>query len=87
MVPGARLLWAGDRAGLPRLAVMSRLDPDHRFQLKNDPIKLVMAAAFAWAAKLPMYVFHSSAGVFGRDPFEAMAGVGVFVRLHKIPPA
>jgi len=47
MVPGARLLWAGDRAGLPRLAVMSRLDPDHRFQLKNDPIKLVMAAAFS----------------------------------------
>lgn len=30
---------------------------------ENDPVHIVMAAAFAWHAKLPMYVFHSTPGV------------------------
>jgi hypothetical protein len=54
---------------------------------EHDPIKLVMAAAFAWGANLPMYVFHSSAGVFGDVPFESMAGVGSYTHLNNILPA
>jgi hypothetical protein len=45
-----------------------------------------MAAAFAWAAKLPMYVFHSEAGVFGRTRFEDTPAVTVFRHLPELLP-
>jgi hypothetical protein len=77
-------------AALPNLPPFSSnepIGPGSSVAAENDPIKLVMAAAFAWTANLPMYVFHSSAGVFGREPFAAMAGVGDYVHLQKILPA
>ena len=37
-----------------------------------------MAAAFAYAAKLPMYVFHCEAGVFGKTRFEETPAIDCF---------
>jgi hypothetical protein len=46
-----------------------------------------MAAAFAYTAKLPMYVFHSEAGVFGRSRFEDMPGINRYEPLLRLLPA
>ena len=46
-----------------------------------------MAAVFAYTANLPMYVFHSQAGVFGKTRFEDTPAIGEFRRLHNILPA
>jgi hypothetical protein len=45
-----------------------------------------MAAAFAYAAKLPMYVFHSEAGVFGKSRFEDMPGIDRFKHMLRLLP-
>jgi hypothetical protein len=53
---------------------------------EKEPIKLVMAAAFAYAAKLPAYVFHSGAGVFGKTRFEDTPAVRDFAQVLKLLP-
>jgi hypothetical protein len=45
-----------------------------------------MAAAFAYSAKLPMYVFHSGAGVFGKSRFEEMPGIDRFRHILSLLP-
>jgi hypothetical protein len=72
--------------GVPPISSNEPIGPGSSVASENDPIKLVMAAAFAWTAGLPMYVFHSKAGVAGREPFQDMAGVGAYVHLMKILP-
>ena len=79
--------WTGNISGLPPFSSNEPIGPGSSVSSENDPIKLVMAAAFAWTAKLPMYVYHSSAGVFGHAPFQQMPGVGDFKELLKILPA
>ena len=49
-------------------------------------MRLVTAAAFAYTAKLPMYVFHSEAGVFGKSRFEDTTGISSFQHLLRILP-
>jgi hypothetical protein len=39
------------------------IGPGSSVNQETDEIKLVMAAVYAWAGKMPMYVFHSSTGV------------------------
>jgi hypothetical protein len=56
---------AGDRGGFPPASSNEPIGPGSSVAAENSPIRLVMAAAFAFAAKLPMYVFHSEDGVFG----------------------
>jgi hypothetical protein len=46
-----------------------------------------MAAAFAYVAKLPAYVFHSEAGVFGKTRFEQTPAIDRFARLLELLPA
>ena len=87
MAPRSRLLLDRHISGLPPFSSNEPIGPGSSVSSENDPIKLVMAAAFAWTAKLPMYVYHSSAGVFGRAPFQKMPGVGDFKDLLKILPA
>lgn len=76
----------GSIAGLPPFSSNEPIGPGASVSVENDPIKLAMAAAFAWAAGLPMYVYHSSAGVFGQAPFQEMPGVGDYKELLKILP-
>jgi hypothetical protein len=45
-----------------------------------------MAAAFAYSAKLPMYVFHSGAGVFGKTRFEDAPGIDCFGHVLRLLP-
>jgi hypothetical protein len=73
-------------SGVPPVSSNEPIGPGSSVSRETDPIKLVMSAAFAWGANLPMYVFHSSAGVRSLERFEDMAGIGDFVRLADILP-
>lgn len=53
---------------------------------EREPVRLAMAAAFAYSAKLPMYVFHSEAGVFGRTRFEETPGIDCFAEVLRLLP-
>jgi hypothetical protein len=45
-----------------------------------------MAAAFAYAAKLPTYVFHSEAGVFGKTRFQDAPAIDRFGHVLRLLP-
>jgi hypothetical protein len=45
-----------------------------------------MAAAFAYAAKLPMYVFHCEAGVFGKSRFQDTPAIDQFGHVLRLLP-
>ena len=76
----------GLRRGLPPVSSNEPIGPGSSVNAEKDPIKLVMAAAYAYAAKLPMYVFHSGAGVSGKTRFEDMAGVDRFGHVLRLLP-
>jgi len=77
----------GDRPGFPPVSSNEPIGPGSSVNAERDPLRLVMAAAVAYTAKLPMYVFHSSAGVTGRAPFEEMPGVDCFgPAMQLLPP-
>ena len=54
-------------AGAPPVSSNEPVGPGSSVYDERDPIRLVMAAAFAWGANLPMYVWHTRAGVYGQD--------------------
>ncbi len=82
-----RAPWDVESAvGVPPVSSNEPVGPGSSVSTENDPIKLVMAAAFAWGANLPMYVYHTDAGVFGLTTFESKPGVGDFVHLNDILP-
>ncbi|HOX43119.1 MAG TPA: NBR1-Ig-like domain-containing protein [Myxococcota bacterium] len=72
--------------GVPPGSSNEPIGPGASVASEERPIRLVMAAAYAWVAKLPMYVFHTSAGVRHQVAFEDMAGVSDFVHLRHILP-
>jgi hypothetical protein len=72
--------------GLPPVSSNEPIGPGSSVAAQNDPIKLVSAAAYAWMSGLPMYVYHTSAGVFGKDRFEDMPGADDFRHLIEILP-
>lgn len=76
----------GKRAGFPPVSSNEPIGPGASVASERDPIRLVMAAAFAYVAGLPMTVFHSEAGVLGRSRFEEMPGVRDFRPLLDILP-
>ena len=78
---------AGRLPGVPPVSSNEPIGPGSSVASESDPIKLCSAAAFAWIASLPAYVFHSSAGVYARDRFEDTPGVCVFRHLRDILPA
>ncbi|HWN96928.1 MAG TPA: hypothetical protein VNT99_18005 [Methylomirabilota bacterium] len=76
-----------DRPGFPPASSNEPIGPGASVAAESSSIRLVMAAAFAYAAKLPMYVFHSQAGVFGKTRFEDTPAIREFHRLKDILPA
>lgn len=72
--------------GVPPGSSNEPVGPGSSVASEERPIRLAMAAAFAWVAKLPMYVYHTSAGVRHQVAFEDMAGVGDFAHLRWILP-
>jgi hypothetical protein len=73
-------------AGLPPASSNEPIGPGSSVSSENVPIRLLSAAAYAWMSGLSMYVFHSSAGVFGDVRFEDMAGVSQYRHLVDILP-
>ncbi len=53
--------------GIPPISSNEPIGPGSSVAEERDPIRLVMAAVFAWGANLPMYVWHSRAGIYGEN--------------------
>jgi len=77
----------GERPGFPPVVSNEPIGPGSSVTSERDPLRLVMAAAFAYVAKLPAYVFHSEAGVFGKTRFEQTPAIDLFGRLLELLPA
>jgi hypothetical protein len=76
----------GDRPGLPPVSSNEPIGPGSSVNTEREPIRLVMAAAFAYAARLPMYVFHSEAGVFGKTSFQETPAIDRFEHILQLLP-
>jgi hypothetical protein len=74
------------KPGFPPVISNEPIGPGASVASEKDPLKLVMAAAFAYVAKLPGYVFHSEAGVFGKTRFEETIAIDRFGALLRIIP-
>jgi hypothetical protein len=74
------------RRGFPPVCSNEPIGPGSSVDSEDEPIRLVMAAAFAYAAKAPMYVFHSEAGVFGKTKFEDTPGIDRWRPLLRLLP-
>ncbi len=84
--------------GVPPVSSNEPIGAGSSVNTENDPIKLCSAAVFAWIAKLPMYVYHSRAGVSSIDssgnevnfitplPGSSLAGSDVFQHAVQILP-
>ncbi len=77
----------GARPGFPPVSSNEPIGPGASVASETSSIRLVLAAAFAYVAKLPMYVFHSQAGVFGKTSFEDTPAIAKFRDLVQILPA
>jgi hypothetical protein len=77
----------GDRPGFPPVSSNEPIGPGSSVNAEKDPLRLAAAAAFAYTAKLPMYVFHSSAGVMGKTRFEDTPGIDCFGPTLQLLPA
>lgn len=80
-------LWDyADLPGLPPVSSNEPIGPGASVAVETDEVRLVMAAAFAYAARAPMYVFHSAAGVFGKTRFEEVPAITRFRPLLRLLP-
>jgi hypothetical protein len=77
----------GQQPGLPPVSSNEPIGPGSSVDQEADVIRFVSAAAFAYVAKLPMYVFHSGAGVIGKQRFEDVKGIGEFRHVLRLLPA
>ena len=77
----------GDRPGFPPVSSNEPIGPGSSVNAEKDPLRLATAAAFAYTAKLPMYVFHSAAGVTGKTRFEETPGIDGFGAVLQLLPA
>ena len=80
--------WSlGELRGLPPVISNEPIGPGASVNSETESIRLVSAAAFAYIAKLPSYVFHSQAGVLGKTRFEETPGISHFrSAMHLLPP-
>lgn len=86
----------GNLPGVPPVISNEPIGPGSSVDAESDPIKLCCAAAFAWIANLPGYVFHSRAGIYGYEQccpptgnplrFEQAPGIDAFEHLRQILP-
>ena len=75
-----------DRPGFPPVSSNEPIGPGSSVNIESEPIRLVMAAAFAYAAKLPIYVFHCEAGVFGKTRFQDTPAIDRFGPILRLLP-
>jgi hypothetical protein len=72
--------------GLPVGSNNEPIGPGASVNSESDPVKLVAAAIATYVSNLPMYVFHSGAGVRGDQDLWEMAGADAFGFLDSIVP-
>lgn len=82
--------------GVPPVMSNEPIGPGSSVASESDPIKLCSAAAFAYLANLPAYVYHSRAGVYGyvrccppaggEERFETSAGINAYRFIRQILP-
>jgi hypothetical protein len=72
--------------GVPPVSSNEPIGPGSSVASERDPGRLCAAAAFAYLANLPAYVFHCSAGVYARDRFEDTPGIDAFRHLRRLLP-
>jgi hypothetical protein len=73
--------------GLPVGSNNEPIGPGASVAEENAPIRLVAAAIETWIAGLPLYVFHSHAGVRGDDDIFTAPGADAFAQLRGLLPA
>jgi hypothetical protein len=78
--------WGHQFTDLPVGSSNEPIGPGSSVASENDPVKLVAAALVTYVSGLPMYVFHSKAGVRGDVDLSEMPGVDRFKPLKKIVP-
>ena len=79
--------WEHDYcAGVPVGSNHEPIGPGSSVDTETDPVKLVAGAIATYVSNLPMYVFHSGAGVRGDQDLWDMAGSDAFVHLDTIVP-
>lgn len=82
--------------GVPPVTSNEPIGPGSSVAAEDDPVRLCSAAAFAFVAGLPGYVFHCRAGIFGYDPccppagerlrFESAPGIDAYRHLARLLP-
>lgn len=76
----------GDRPEFPPASSNEPIGPGASVAAETSSIRLVMAAAYAYTARLPMYVFHSAAGVLGKTRFEDTPAIREYRHLKEMLP-
>ncbi len=71
---------------IPPVSSNEPIGPGASVASEDDPETILSAAAFAFLAGLPMYVFHSSAGVKAEHSFEDMPWLGQMKPLLNLLP-
>jgi hypothetical protein len=73
--------------GLPPASHNEPIGPGSSVAEERDPVKIVVAAAYAWMSGLPMYCYHPRAGIFGEGRLEEMPAVADFGFVRRtLPP-
>jgi CubicO group peptidase (beta-lactamase class C family) len=86
----------GQLVDIPPVMSNEPIGPGSSVASESDPIKLFCAAAFAYIAGLPGYVFHARAGIYGYEQssppdgqrlrFEDAAGMDAFRHIRQLLP-
>ncbi len=62
------------------------IGPGSSVDTEEEPIRLVAGAITTYVSNLPLYVFHSTAGVRGDTELYDMSGVDAFARMAEFVP-
>jgi hypothetical protein len=73
-------------AGLPVGSNNEPIGPGSSVAEELDPVRLVAGAITTYVSGLPIYVFHTRAGIRGDDDLWNMAGIADFVHVHDLLP-
>jgi hypothetical protein len=73
--------------GLPTASNNEPVGPGSSVSTENDSTRLVAAAVVTWISRLPMYVYHSGAGVRGDHEIRNLPSVSAFAHLADVLPA
>jgi hypothetical protein len=87
---------AGRLPGVPPVTSNEPIGPGSSVASESDPVRLCSAAVVAYVAKLPGYVFHSRAGIYGHENccppggaelrFEDTPGMDAFRQIRRLLP-